>query len=127
MASMGFSPADHSHVVIVATTQTDSAYVKLLWRCAGCGDIHACKVRGTAFPDEPCWEWNGSLTAPTLAPSVLKSKGEGPPCHSFVRDGIVEFLGDCAHSLAGQRVAMVPENADPFRGFGRTRADPDVD
>lgn len=29
-------------------------------------------------------------------------------CHSFIRKGIWEFLGDCEHSLAGQNVPMVP-------------------
>lgn len=29
-------------------------------------------------------------------------------CHSFLRNGVWEFLGDCAHSLAGQKVPMVP-------------------
>ena len=124
---MGYSPADPSHVAIIAKTESDPTFVKLLWRCAGCGDIHAVKVRGAAFPNEPCWEWDGSMTAPTLSPSILKHPAGGRSCHSFVRAGVVEFLGDCAHSLAGQKVAMVPENADPFRGFGKTRADPDED
>lgn len=29
-------------------------------------------------------------------------------CHSFIRDGQWQFLSDCAHSLAGQTVPMVP-------------------
>lgn len=29
-------------------------------------------------------------------------------CHSFLRDGVWDFLGDCAHALAGQKVPMVP-------------------
>lgn len=123
---MGYSPQDPTHVVIVATTESDPTFIELLWRCPGCGDIHACKVRGEPTA-EPCWEWNGSLVAPTLSPSVLKQPAAGPLCHSFVRDGVVEFLGDCAHPLAGQRVAMLPGNADPFRRFGLTRSDPDED
>lgn len=27
-------------------------------------------------------------------------------CHSFVRDGKIEFLSDCTHRLAGQTVEM---------------------
>lgn len=27
-------------------------------------------------------------------------------CHSFVRAGKIEFLGDCTHALAGQTVAL---------------------
>lgn len=29
-------------------------------------------------------------------------------CHSFIRNGMWEFLGDCAHKLASQTVPMVP-------------------
>lgn len=29
-------------------------------------------------------------------------------CHSFIRDGHWQFLGDCAHALANQTVPMVP-------------------
>lgn len=29
-------------------------------------------------------------------------------CHSFVRDGRIEFLGDCTHELAGKSVALEP-------------------
>ena len=27
-------------------------------------------------------------------------------CHSFIKDGQIQFLGDCTHSLAGQTVAL---------------------
>lgn len=27
-------------------------------------------------------------------------------CHSFIRDGMIEFLGDCTHSLKGQTVPL---------------------
>jgi len=29
-------------------------------------------------------------------------------CHSFLKAGVWEFLGDCAHALAGQNIPMVP-------------------
>lgn len=29
-------------------------------------------------------------------------------CHSFVRAGRIEFLGDCTHALAGQTVPLPP-------------------
>jgi hypothetical protein len=29
-------------------------------------------------------------------------------CHSFLKNGVWEFLGDCAHPLAGQNVPMMP-------------------
>ena len=69
---------------------------------------------------EPQWTWNGSLSKPTLSPSILKQPipdAGQRRCHSFVREGVVEFLGDCDHELAGKKVPMTPELADPF---GRT-------
>lgn len=32
----------------------------------------------------------------------------GTVCHAFVRDGQMEFLGDCTHGLAGQTVPIPP-------------------
>ncbi len=34
------------------------------------------------------------------------SVGQSPLCHSFVRDGRIEFLGDCTHKLAGQTIEL---------------------
>jgi hypothetical protein len=31
-----------------------------------------------------------------------------PRCHSFVRAGRIEYLGDCEHELPGGAVDMVP-------------------
>lgn len=71
------------------------------------------------------WQWNGSLDMPTLSPSLL-ARGTSPisgevvdrimagekiepipyVCHSFVRDGEIQFLDDCTHKLAGQTVEL---------------------
>lgn len=31
---------------------------------------------------------------------------EGVRCHSFVRDGKIEFLGDCTHEMAGTTIEL---------------------
>jgi hypothetical protein len=65
---------------------------------------------------KPHWTFNGDFERPTFGPSVL-SRGtygeanEARVCHSFVRDGRIEFLSDCTHALAGQTVDL-PEIAD---------------
>lgn len=60
-------------------------------------------------PPHPVWSFNGSVDSPTLSPSVLTKVGpNGKVCHSLVRDGMIQFLSDCNHSLAGQTVP-VPE------------------
>ena len=49
------------------------------------------------------WSWNGDTERPTLHPSILS---RCPPicecCHTFVNDGMVQFLDDCTHELRGK-------------------------
>lgn len=100
--------------------------------CPGCQEMH---MVGTGPGG---WTWNGNKDRPTFSPSVLvtcghyapghkpggrcwctfdaeqvaKGKEPGPfkchRCHSFVRDGQIQFLGDCTHALAGKTVPLPP-------------------
>lgn len=109
--------------------------------CPGCHTVHVVliKQRGTASP----WEWNGDLERPTLSPSVLvyshetlnaagkaliDAAGDGPTpeltdehrvstpqCHSYVRDGHIEFLNDSTHALAGTTVELGPHSPVTLR------------
>jgi len=54
------------------------------------------------------WTQTGTSERPTLSPSILHSSRTGPRCHSFVKDGQIQFLGDCDHALAGQTVDLPP-------------------
>lgn len=58
----------------------------------------------------PHWQFNGDLERPTVSPSILVwSPGVEPDehrCHSFVRDGQIQFLSDCWHELKGQTVPL---------------------
>jgi hypothetical protein len=86
---------------------------RALWMwCPGCDGAHRVAVVGKdgSMPhNEPTWEWDGDLEHPTISPSILcHSSGTLPRCHSFVRHGFWQFLGDCTHELAGQTVEMVP-------------------
>ena len=59
-----------------------------------------------------CWTWNGDTEKPTLRPSVLtRNHDESFRCHSWVNDGLAQFLGDCSHSMAGQTVDLL--NVEP--------------
>ena len=51
-------------------------------------------------------QFNGDTEKPTLSPSLLVTGG-GNRCHSYVRDGMIRFLGDCTHPLAGQTVELM--------------------
>ena len=104
----------------VAKKTSDGA---LTFKCPGCDERH--KVMVGEGPG-PRWGWNGSLDKPTFTPSVLvtwnepsdieaefddPSKDKKLVCHSFVRDGNIEFLQDCSHGLAGKTVPL-PELED---------------
>lgn len=95
-------------------------------QCPGCNGLHRFILSNEdgTIPDGPVWEWDGNLDQPTFSPSLLcidttfyaaeRDENEyrvmvgSGNCHSFVRAGRWEFLGDSGHHLAGQSVDMVP-------------------
>lgn len=106
-------------VLVVAKTRMhgdpdDMPPWRSLWMwCPACDHAKSIPVPGEdgTLPRNggPHWEWNGSVDAPTLNPSILQyQSGSMPLCHSFLRDGVWQFLGDCTHAMAGQNVPMVP-------------------
>lgn len=57
------------------------------------------------------WTFNGDLVNPTFSPSLLVRYNWGEKqtpcrCHSFIRDGKIQFLDDCTHKLAGQTIEL---------------------
>lgn len=87
------------------------------FNCPGCECSH--------YIDPNVWGFNGDLEKPTVSPSILvrgtvpitdeehEKIMSGKPfepkrfvCHSFVRDGQIQFLSDCSHQLAGQTVEL---------------------
>jgi hypothetical protein len=78
-----------------------------------------CKAGHTLQTDAPeGWNFNGDLERPTFSPSVALSRpGSGKiECHSFVRNGQIEFLSDCEHELAGKTVPLPEWPADHGTG-----------
>lgn len=77
------------------------------FHCPGCGCSHRF---WTKSPEHPNWSFNGDLERPTISPSHRVRGGDksGPTtCHSFIKDGKIEFLNDCTHHLKGKTVDMV--------------------
>ena len=100
--------------------------------CPGCGEAH--QVTVGAGLARPRWDFNGDGDRPTFSPSILvrgtrddlsdeewvallgRTAGEREAmvadrrtsfvCHSYVREGRIQFLGDCTHALAGQTVEL---------------------
>lgn len=57
----------------------------------------------------PVWTFNGDVDKPTFRASLLvrwNQNGVPQICHSFVTDGMIQFLNDCTHELAGQTVPL---------------------
>jgi hypothetical protein len=86
----------------------------LVFWCEGCQRNHYASIGGDPRIK---WDFNGSLEKPTLSPSVkYSSRNLGKDkdaevsecCHFFVRDGKIEFCGDCTHEYAGQTLDMKP-------------------
>ncbi|MDF0598452.1 DUF6527 family protein [Psychromarinibacter halotolerans] len=80
----------------------------VVFDCPGCGGQHRLNIDPTF---RPCWSFNGDTGRPTLSPSINAFAELGPErrtwrCHSFVREGRIQFLHDCTHSLVGQTVDL---------------------
>jgi hypothetical protein len=91
----------------------DNGTRSMLFECPGCDMLHVVYVAGEGVP---VWTFNGDIDKPTVSPSVLVRSNYGQPpvdtvCHSLIKDGQIQFLGDCTHKLAGQTVE-IPEYED---------------
>jgi len=86
---------------------TDREYLHF-W-CPGCDECHYIPV-SHGGKVENCWASNGNYDRPTISPSILVNVGgfcPGQPiCHSFIREGRIEFCADSTHALAGQTVDL---------------------
>ncbi len=78
---------------------------RLFFNCPGCNEEHAVNTT---------WQFNNDDDKPTFSPSILvtgwkpnKDIGEPFTCHSFIKDGKIQFLSDCTHSLANQTVDLI--------------------
>lgn len=96
--------------------------------CPGCDEHHQVWTDGKHSAN---WTFNGDKVKPTFSPSLLirgvwvpkefekdengklilgedgRVKGaKDSVCHSFIRNGQIQYLGDCTHSLANQTVPL---------------------
>lgn len=89
-------------------TDHTGALIGHLVECPACseantGGAHVFYVRGYATAG---WEFNGDRERPTFSPSMLSRDSRGNVCHSFVRDGRIEYLSDCTHDMANKTVDL---------------------
>lgn len=85
--------------------QEESGPIYYIFWCPGCDEPHA--FRTLCKDGRPNWTFNGNIDKPSFTPSLLYPS-KPRRCHLYLTDGILIFLSDCEHSLAGQRVPMIP-------------------
>lgn len=71
--------------------------------CKGCGYTHVfgLKLEGGNH------NFNMDFESPTVSPSLLQNfGGNSKLCHSFIRNGKIQYLNDCQHELAGQTIEL---------------------
>ncbi len=78
-----------------------------MYMCEGCGYAHvfALKAEGGHH------DFNMNLDNPTVSPSLVQNHTPCKMCHSFIRDGKIQYLNDCHHHLKGQTIDL-PEVED---------------
>jgi hypothetical protein len=86
-------------------------YAMLWFWCPGCDEAHAVTVQADEGHVGPRWQWNGDIEAPGVEPSINCNPDHADVrCHSFLRNGVMEFLDDCGHKLRGKHaLAELPE------------------
>jgi len=72
-----------------------------IFDCPGCKCSHAYYTSGPVK-----WGFNGDVNNPTFTPSLKNTYPDGKVCHLFVKNGKIEYCGDCFHELKGQTVEM---------------------
>lgn len=93
--------------ILKRLTSVNDEEVDLVFFCPGCADMHSYRIQSDI--GRPTWIWNGSTEKPTFNPSLLVNKSMPEArCHLFVRDGTIQYCGDCHHSLKGKTVPMEP-------------------
>lgn len=79
--------------------------------CPACKECHWVAVGPRSlWPPSLRWQFDGNLENPTISPSLLvthKMPNGERRCHSFIRDGKIQYLEDCTHDLRGQTVEIL--------------------
>lgn len=107
-------PRDPSNPIVIAREVNDHGrmYTQHYYWCPGCDSLHAVAINPGKNSNGAGWTFTGSLEKPTYQPSELTTWTYGPEnvphrCHTFITDGVIDFLSDCTHELRG-KVPMVP-------------------
>lgn len=106
---MGIERSENKKFCIV-TSNHDPDYRAYWFECPGCKQPHVIPVSGSD-PNGKYWGFNEDMIKPTFTPSLLvydinPDGARRTLCHLFLRDGVIEFLNDCAHEFKGKKVPL---------------------
>lgn len=68
---------------------------KFVFFCPGCECAHGFNSS---------WSWNEDFENPTVSPSILAIGSKR--CHSFIKNGKIQFLNDCEHELKNKTIEL---------------------
>lgn len=92
-------------------TRAETGETIYCFYCPGCKYMHQFLVDGPMR-----WDFNGNMEKPTFNPSLLVNESHPESrCHSFVREGKIQYCGDCHHDLKGKTVEL--PDLDPDTGW----------
>lgn len=87
--------------------------------CPGCNEEHLIWTAPEKNSKVIPWGFNGDENKPTITPSIKVTYPANPEakeefkewreeriCHSFIKDGMIQYLSDCTHNLAGQTIEL---------------------
>lgn len=77
------------------------------FKCPACGIEHSIDINHRVLHMH--WSFNESMNYPTFLPSILVEWDREKVhhrCHSFIKEGKIEFLSDCTHNMKGQTVEL---------------------
>lgn len=84
--------------------------------CEPCSTHHVYTTKLGEGETGPVWSFNGDEEHPSFTPSLLCNRNLTPEhkaagghrCHLYLTGGMVRYLGDCTHAMAGQSVPVQP-------------------
>jgi hypothetical protein len=83
----------------VRSVRVSDSDIHFVYNCPGCGYEHAFSPSVHQF--------NGDLENPTVSPSLLQDNPQHfRVCHSYIKNGMIQFLDDCWHNLKGKTVEL---------------------
>jgi hypothetical protein len=103
-----------AHKEIIRALEGNEQYTaegRFAFFCPACECLHSICTKLAPGGGNPVWQFDGNMIAPTINPSIRvrwNQKEIEYCCHSFVRNGFIEFCGDCTHSMKNLRVPLQP-------------------